>query len=76
MRLRLLALAAVVAILMSPGALPAQDLGPVIIGGEQPWQPARLLIVCADRLDELDESRRARQRTQMSDLTVLGEHSK
>lgn len=51
MRLRFLALATVLALLMSPGAAPAQDLGPVIVGGEQPWQNFTGTISATQTLD-------------------------
>jgi hypothetical protein len=51
MRLRLVALAALLAASLSPGAAPAQDLGPVIIGGEQPWQNFTGTISASQTLD-------------------------
>jgi hypothetical protein len=51
MRIRLFAFAAALGVLMLPGAVPAQDLGPVIIGGEQPWQSFTGTISASQSLD-------------------------
>ncbi len=51
MRLRLLTLLTLLAASLSPGAAPAQDLGPVIVGGEQPWQSFTGTISASQTLD-------------------------
>ncbi len=51
MRLRLLALTAALGALALPGSSPAQDLGPVIIGGEQPWQSFTGTISASQSID-------------------------
>lgn len=50
MRVRLLVLAALAALTL-PGLTSAQDLGPVIVGGEQPWQTVTGTVSATQTLD-------------------------